>query len=286
MSRFLPKDFDPKRPVALIAGRGRYPELLLERLRAAGLAVRLVAFEGETAPELEAKFSPGEVRRIKVGQLGHMIDALKEFAAGSAVMAGQISPRKLFKGLHPDLKAVMIMATLKERNAETIFGAIAREVGKAGVLQLDARVFLDDQLATPGCMTGGGWFGSGIDDDSLAHGVRIARECARLDIGQGVVVARGTVVAVEAFEGTDKMLRRCADYGAEDMLFVKTVKPAQDYRFDVPCFGLLTLESLAAGGIRRAALEAGSVLMLDRAAVIARAKALGITLYGFDAAKV
>ena len=285
MSRFLPKDFDPKRPVALIAGRGRYPELLLERLRAAGLVVRLVAFEGETAPELEAKFSAGEVRRIKVGQLGHMIDALKDFGAGSAVMAGQISPRKLFKGLHPDLKAVMIMATLKERNAETIFGAIAREVEKIGVLQLDARVFLDDQLAAPGCMTGG-WFGSGVDDDSLAHGVRIARECARLDIGQGVVVARGTVVAVEAFEGTDKMLRRCADYGAEDMLFVKTVKPAQDYRFDVPCFGLLTLESLAAGGIRRAALEAGSVLMLDRAAVIARAKALGITLYGFDAAKV
>ncbi len=284
MSRFLPKDFDAKRPVALIAGRGRYPELLLERLRAAGLGVRLVAFEGETAPELEAKFAAGEVRRIKVGQLGHMIDALKDFGAGSAVMAGQISPRKLFKGLHPDLKAVMIMATLKERNAETIFGAIAREVQKAGVLQLDARVFLDDQLAAPGCMTGG-WFGSGIDDDSLAHGVRIARECARLDIGQGVVVARGTVVAVEAFEGTDKMLRRCADYGAEDMLFVKTVKPAQDYRFDVPCFGLLTLESLAAGGIRRAALEAGSVLMLDRAEVVARAKALGITLYGFDATK-
>lgn len=284
MSRFLPKDFDAKRPVALIAGRGRYPELLLERLRAAGLGVRLVAFEGETAPELEAKFAAGEVRRIKVGQLGHMIDALKDFGAGSAVMAGQISPRKLFKGLHPDLKAVMIMATLKERNAETIFGAIAREVQKAGVLQLDARVFLDDQMAAPGCMTGG-WFGSGIDDDSLAHGVRIARECARLDIGQGVVVARGTVVAVEAFEGTDKMLRRCADYGAEDMLFVKTVKPAQDYRFDVPCFGLLTLESLAAGGIRQAALEAGSVLMLDRAEVVARAKALGITLYGFDAPK-
>lgn len=280
MSRFLPKDFDAKRPVALIAGRGRYPELLLERLRAAGLAVRLVAFEDETAPELEARFAASEVRRIRVGQLGHMLDALKDFGAGSAVMAGQISPRKLFKGLHPDVKAVMIMATLKERNAESIFGAIAREVGKIGVHQLDARVFLDDQLATPGCMTG---WRSGVDDDALAHGVRIARECARLDIGQGVVVARGTVVAVEAFEGTDKMLRRCADYGAEDMLFVKTVKPGQDYRFDVPCFGPLTLESLAAGGVRKAALEAGAVLILDRERVVARARELGITLLGFEA---
>lgn len=284
-SRFLPADFDPTRPVAVIAGRGTYPVLTIEALRRAGIPVRIIAFEDETDPALAASFPEAHRATIKVGQLGAMLKALKRFEAAACIMAGQVSPKRLFRGLHPDLKALTILWSLKERNAETIFGAIAREVGKAGVLQLDARVFLDDQLAAPGCMTGG-WFGSGVDDDSLAHGVRIARECARLDIGQGVVVARGTVVAVEAFEGTDKMLRRCADYGAEDMLFVKTVKPAQDYRFDVPCFGLLTLESLAAGGIRQAALEAGSVLMLDRAAVIARAKALGITLYGFDAAKV
>lgn len=278
MSRFLPAGFDAKRPVAIIAGRGRYPELLLERMRAAGWKVVLIAFDGETSPELEASFAPADRRKIKVGQLGHMLDALREMGAGYAVMAGQISPRRLFKGLHPDLKAVMIMATLKEKNAESIFGALAREIEKIGVTQLDARVLLDDQLATPGCMTG---WRSGIDDDTLALGVRIAKESARLDIGQGVVVAGGTVVAVEAFEGTDRMLRRCADYGAEDMVFVKTVKTRQDYRFDVPCFGLLTLESLEAGGIRKVALESGAVLLLDKEAVVARAKQLGITLHGF-----
>lgn len=278
MSKFLPADFNPAKPVTLIAGKGRYPELTLERLRAANLDTRLVAFEGETEAALIARFPAEHVARIKVGQLGHLLDALKAQRAGAAIMAGQITPRRLFKGLTPDLKAVAILATLKEKNAESIFGALAREIEKIGVRQLDARVFLDDQLASAGCMTG--WF-SGIDDDTLALGVRIAKESARLDIGQGVVVAGGTVVAVEAFEGTDKMLRRCADLGAEDMVFVKTVKPRQDYRFDVPCLGVKTLESLAAGGVMKAAVEAGAVLLLDKPAVIARAKELGITLFGY-----
>lgn len=278
MSKYLPADFDATKPVTLIAGKGRYPELTLERLRAAKLQTRLIAFEGETADSLVAQFPAEHVVRIKVGQLGHMLDALKAQKAGSAIMAGQITPRRLFKGLTPDFKAVTILATLKEKNAESIFGALAREIEKIGVRQLDARAFLDDQLATAGCMTG---WRSGIDDDTLAFGIRIAKESARLDIGQGVVVAGGTVVAVEAFEGTDKMLRRCADLGAENMVFVKTVKPRQDYRFDVPCLGLLTLESLAAGGVTKAAVEVGSVLLLDKDAVIAKAKALGITLYGY-----
>lgn len=280
MSKFLPADFDPAKPVTLIAGKGRYPELTLERLRAAKLQTRLIAFEDETEAALIAQFPPEHVVRIKVGQLGHMLDGLKAQKAGAAIMAGQITPRRLFKGLTPDLKAVTILATLKEKNAESIFGALAKEVEKIGVRQLDARAFLDDQLAESGCMTG--WF-SGIDDDTLALGIRIAKESARLDIGQGVVVAGGTVVAVEAFEGTDKMLRRCADLGADDMVFVKTVKPRQDYRFDVPCVGVKTLESLAAGGVRKCAVEAGAVLLLDKPVVIAKAKELGITLFGYKA---
>ncbi len=283
ISRFLPENFDPTRPVVVLAGKGRYPEMTIERLRAEKIPVKLVAFEDETSPELVATFAPEDAVWIKVGQIGHMLDALKNFRAGYAIMAGQITPRRLFKGLTPDLKAVMIMATLKEKNAESIFGALAREVEKIGVRQLDARVFMDDQLAVAGNMTGGRLFGTGIDSDSLAHGVRIAKEMARLDVGQGVVVNAGTVIAVEAFEGTDKMLRRCKDCGATEMLFVKTVKPAQDYRFDVPCFGLRTLESMAEGGIKQAALEAGDVLILEKEEVLKRAKELGIALYGYEA---
>jgi DUF1009 family protein len=278
ISRFLPSDFFPERVVVVLAGKGRYPELTIERLRAAQIPVRLVACVDETSPALVGTFPKEDVVWIKVGQLGHLLDALKRFNAGYSIMAGQITPRRLFNGLTPDLKAVLILASLKEKNAESIFGALAGEIVKAGVLPLDARAFLDDQLATPGCMTG---WRSGISADTLEYGVRIAKEIARLNIGQGVVVSGGTTIAVEAFEGTDKMLRRCAEIGAKEPVFVKTVKPAQDYRFDVPCFGLTTLESMAEGGIRHAALEAGNVILLEREKVLCRAKELGIVLHGY-----
>jgi len=121
-----------------------------------------------------------------------------------------------------------------------------------------------------------------IEPDYVEHGIHIARECARLDIGQGCVVRKGTVLAVEAFEGTDDMLRRAGAFKTDGTLFVKTVKTAQDYRFDVPCFGQRTLEAMRDAGISAAALEANRVIILDRPAVLAQAKTWGIHLLGFE----
>jgi len=89
------------------------------------------------------------------------------------------------------------------------------------------------------------------------------------------------VLAVEAFEGTDEMLRRAGGFKTDDALFVKTVKAKQDFRFDVPVFGLRTLETMRAAHLEAAALEAGKVLILDRAAVIAQAKEWKIEITGF-----
>ncbi len=279
ISRFLPPDFSPGRPIAVIAGRGRYPILTVERIRAHGLEAKLIAFEGETEDSLLDSFDPADRAVIKVGQLGHMLKALKRNGSAYVVMAGQITPRKLFKGLHPDLKAITILASLKERNAETIFGAIAREIADIGVHQLDARVFLDDQLADTGCMTGGTFK---VETDVLEHGIHIAREVARLGIGQGVVVNRGTVLAVEAFEGTDPMLRRAGTFTAPSPLFVKTIKPGQDFRFDVPVFGTRTLDVMDEANIRSAAVEAHNTLILDKPLVLEYARKLKIQLYGFS----
>jgi DUF1009 family protein len=278
LSAYLPAGFDPARPLVLIAGQGLYPVLIARAARAAGIPVRLVAFEEETRPDLVESFPESERRTLLVGQLGRMLKALREFDAGYALMAGQITPRRLFKGLHPDLKAAQILLTLKRRNAETIFGAIAREIETAGVTLLDARAFIDDQLATVGCMTGRSF---PIDDEYVRHGIHIARESARLDIGQGCVVRKGTVLAVEAFEGTDEMLRRAGGFKTDGALFVKTVKAGQDYRFDVPCFGLRTLETMREAGLTAAALEARGVIMIDREAVINQARNWGIHLLGF-----
>jgi DUF1009 family protein len=278
-SAYLPDSFDPGLPVALIAGQGLYPRLVAESARRAGVPLRLIAFEGETAPELVASFPEGHRHSVHVGQVGRTLRLLKDSGAGYALMAGQVTPRRLFSGLKPDLKAARILLSLKRRNAETIFGAVAKEIEALGIRLLDARAFLDDQLASPGCMTGGRF---PIGRESIEHGVHIARECARLDIGQGCVVRKGTVLAVEAFEGTDEMLARAGSMKADEMLFVKTVKGRQDYRFDVPCFGMRTLEAMRDAGIRAAALKSMGVIILDKDAVLEKARSWGISLLGFD----
>jgi DUF1009 family protein len=278
VSAFLPADFDPSRPIALIAGQGLYPALVAQSIRRAGLRVRLIAFTDETSAELVASFPPDERREALVGQVGKTLKYLRELGVGTAIMAGQITPRRLFHGLHPDLKAATLLLSLKRRNAETIFGAIAKEIEALGVRLLDARSFLDDHLASAGCMTGRSF---PIDAEVLEHGVLIARECARLDIGQACVVRKGTVLAVEAFEGTDEMIQRAGSFSVDKALLVKTVKAVQDYRFDVPCFGARTLEALRAAKIEAAALEAGKVIILDKPAVVAQARDWGISLYGF-----
>src|SRR5690606_24378673 len=85
LSAFLPSSFDPQRPVALIAGQGLYPVLTARAIRAAGIPLRLIAFEEETPPELYASFAERDRRRILVGQLGKMLKALQEFDAGYAL---------------------------------------------------------------------------------------------------------------------------------------------------------------------------------------------------------
>ena len=278
ISAYLPEAFDPKLPVALIAGQGLYPQLVARSARKAGVPVRLIAFEGETAPALVASFPEADRHTVHVGQVGKTLKLLKEFGAGYALMAGQVTPRRLFDGLRPDLKAAQILLSLKRRNAETIFGAIAKEIEALGITLLDARAFMDEELAEPGCMTGGRF---PIEKEYLEHGIHIAKESARLDIGQGCVVRKGTVLAVEAFEGTDEMLRRAGGLKADETLFVKTVKGRQDFRFDVPCFGMLTLETMRAVGIHAAALEARGVIILDKATVLEKARSWKIALLGF-----
>jgi len=276
-SKFLPADFTP-RPIGLLAGKGRYPLLAAERIRAADLPLRLIGFDGETEDRLTDSFPASERASVNVGQLGKMLKALRKLDCGYALMAGQITPKRLFHGLHPDLKALTLLNKLKTRNAETIFGTIASEIEGAGIRMLDARAFLDDQIAGAGLMTGGKL---AVEMDHLRHGVRIAKGIADLDIGQGCVVRKGTVLAVEAYEGTDPMLKRAGGFKTDGLVFVKTIKRRQDFRFDVPVFGSRTLEVMDEAGIRTAALEAGGVLMLDKDAILQQARSLNISLYGY-----
>lgn len=278
ISRFLPKNFDKSKGVAIIAGKGLYPKLVNRSLKKLDIPGYLVAFEDETEEDLWADFPDNRKVRIKVGQLGHLLKALKKLGVGYAIMAGQITPRRLFKGLHPDLKATLLLAKLKTRNAETIFGAIVNEIEKMGVTMLDARAFLDDQLADLGVMVGK----LGIKWEDIEHAVGIAKQMAKLDIGQSIVARKGTILAVEAFEGTDVMIKRAGDMEASEAFLIKTAKVNQDMRFDIPVFGMKTLEVMANAGILIAGLEAGKTIILEKEKVLLEAKRRKITLFGYE----
>ncbi len=280
LSRFLPAGFDLSAPTTLIAGRGSYPRLMARRLRAAGIDLSLIALKGETPDDVFGDFESERRKQIKIGQIGKLTRTLRGFGSRHVVMVGQIQPNRLFGGIHPDLRAIRILASLKERNAATIFGAIVSEIESAGCTVLDARAFLDRDLSEEGMMTPGEQV---CDREHLDHGIHIARECARLHIGQGVLVRKGTVLAVEAFEGTDEMLKRGGAFKTDRKIFVKIPHPDHDFRFDVPVFGINTVDTMKSAGVRTAALAADQTVILDKAKVLQEAARAGIEILGFRA---
>jgi DUF1009 family protein len=206
---------------------------------------------------------------IRVGQLNRLLKFFHEQKVHHAMMAGQIAPKNLFD-LRPDAKALLLLAKLKQRNAESIFVAIADELAKIDVDLLPATTFLEDSLASAGLIAGPKLSRSEQDDVDL--GWRIAKEIARLDVGQTVIVKNATIVAVEAFEGTNETIKRGGALARKDAVMVKVAKPSQDMRFDVPVIGVETVRIATDAKLRVIAVEAGKTLLLERDAIADLAK--------------
>jgi len=246
----------------LIAGSRSLPLLFARQARSLGVKRLIaVAFENETDPQLASLVD--QITWIKVGQLSKMIAALTDHGVSQCVMLGQIAPRNLFD-VRPDLRAMGLLLRLKERNAHTIFTAIADELKNDGVELIDAAPWLQPLMPGPGF--GLGPKPSAEQEADVQFGLRIAKEISRLEIGQLVVVKNGTVLAVEGFEGTDKCLARGGALAGKEggAVAVKVARENHDMRFDVPCVGPQTVEICAAARISVLALEAGKTLLLEQ----------------------
>ncbi|WCJ58578.1 UDP-2,3-diacylglucosamine diphosphatase LpxI [Fontisphaera persica] len=262
--------------LGIIAGNRQLPLVLAREARAAGIRrLVAVAFEGETQPALAELVD--EVEWLRVGQLGKMLEAFTRRGVRHCVMVGQIAPKNLFD-LRPDWRAMTLLMRLKEKNAHTIFGAIAEELAREGVQLIEATPWLQSLIPQPGHIAGPEVSATQAGDVAFGH--RMAREIARLDIGQTVVVKGGTVLAVEGFEGTDACLARGGDLAGKDggAVAVKVAKAHHDFRFDIPCAGPQTLEVCAAHGVAVLAVEAGRSLLLERAEMEALAARRKISL--------
>jgi DUF1009 family protein len=250
--------------IALIAGNGIYPETFVAAARKAGVKKLVAAaFTNETKPELADKVDA--IEWFRVGQLGKMISFFKKQGVTQTVMVGQIAPKNLFD-LRPDFRTLIMMAKLKQRNAETLFGGIANELAKDGITLLPATTFLEELMPGAGHVSGPQIKKRRQED--AEYGFKIAKESSRLDIGQTVVVKNGTVLAVEAFEGTNEAVKRGGALGRGGATMVKVSKPDQDMRFDVPVVGPDTIRTAAGAGVDLIAVEAGKTLLLGRDEVL------------------
>jgi DUF1009 family protein len=250
--------------LGIIAGNGVYPRLLAAAARQGGVRkIVAAAFSDETDPALAKDVDA--IEWMRVGQLNRLLKFFQEQKIHHAIMAGQIAPKNLFD-LRPDWKALLVLAKLKRRNAESIFSAIADELAKVGVELLPATRFLEHCLAQPGLIAGPKISRREEDDVDLAW--KVAKEIARLDIGQTVIVKNGTVLAVEGFDGTNETIKRGGRLARKAAIMIKVAKPDQDMRFDVPVIGLETIHMAAESKLRVIAIEAGKTLLLEREAIV------------------
>ena len=265
-------------PIALIAGNGVYPQTFVTAARKAGVKKLVVAaFVDETRPELAQEVEA--IEWLRVGQLSKMIQFFTRHEVKHAVMVGQIAPKNLFD-LRPDLRLLVMLAKLKQRNAETLFGAIGNEMKKDGIELLPATTFLKEFMPGAGHIAGPSPKKRRWED--AEYGFSIAKATSKLDIGQTVVVKNGTVLAVEAFEGTNEAVKRGGALGKGKATLVKVSKPNQDMRFDVPVIGPDTISAAAAAGVDVIAIEASMTLILEQSEVFRRCNELKVTLLAVE----
>lgn len=265
--------------LVIIAGKGVYPRELARSARAEGVRrICVLAFKGETNPLIRSLVD--EFKWVPVGNLGRFLQTLNDFGAPLAVMAGQITPTALFR-LRPDKAMLQLLSRLDRRNAETIFGAVGEEMEKIGVSLQPASIFMRSSMPSAGVLTRRAPDEREMED--IRFGLEVATTTSGLDIGQTVVVKEGTVIAVEAFEGTDKTILRAGKLSGPGAVVVKIAKRGHDMRFDIPVIGMRSLRSFKRAGISTLACEAGRTIILEREKVLQRADKMGLAIAAVDA---
>ncbi len=272
-------------PLGLIAGLGQLPVQVVAATEARGQSVFVVRLKGFVEPALDD--APGEI--IGVAEVGKILKTLKQAGCKDVCFCG-IVKRPDFSALKPDIRGMALLPKVI---------AAARK-GDDALLRLLVNTFEAEGFKVIGADEAGGNLKAGegllagakpseANMADLKKAAHIAGEAGRLDIGQGAIVCDGLVLCVEAQEGTDAMLRRCAELEpaligsatSRRGVLVKRPKPIQERRIDLPAIGVKTVEGAAEAGLAGIGYEADGAILLDEANVRKRAEALGVFLYGF-----
>ena len=260
--------------IGLIAGSGQFPILFAAAAVKHDLSIYTAAYVNEANPEL-AKLSQ-EIEWLHLGQVKRLIRFFKKNQVRQAVMLGAVRKTRLFTDVKPDMKAIAIIAGMRHTHDDAIMRAFADSLEKEGITIEPSTLLVPELLAPKGVWTTRK--PSRTEKNDINLGLSIAREIGRLDIGQSVVVGGGSILAVEAIEGTDETIKRGGLFGKGEAVLVKICKPNQDFRFDVPSVGIKTIEIMAEFNVRALAIEADRTIVFDRSEMIRLANKNGIAI--------
>jgi DUF1009 family protein len=263
-------------PIGLIAGNGAFPVEFARAVRASGRDVVVVAHEGETDRKISSVAS--DVTWIKLGQVGRIIEVLKQRRVAEAVMLGGITKASFFAGARPDMLGLRLLASVAVRSDDNLLRTIAKAFEDEGIRVVSSTPYLTSLTAPKGVF--GRHQPSAEELADVEYGFTLAKNLGRFDVGQSVVVKERVALALEAIEGTDACIKRGATLGKSDTIVVKVVKPNQDHRFDLPAAGPRTVEVCREHKVRVLAVEAGGTLLMDRERMVTLADKAGIVLIG------
>ena len=261
------------RRLAVIAGNGHFPFLVLEAAREQGIDPVVFAIREEASGDLAKQAST--VHWLSLGELAKLFQLLESERVGRVLLAGQVKHVQLYSSIPPDGVVRGALESLDRKNTDALIGAFVQMLEAQGIQVVDSTLFLKPLLPEAGTLTR-----RELDPHEAAdveYGHEIARTLAALDIGQTVVVADRACVAVEAMEGTDATIERAARLGNGRKLTVVKVSKG-DMRFDVPVIGFATIQVMDRSNARALAIDAGKTLLFERQRLIEEADRCGIAI--------
>ncbi|MCH7814263.1 MAG: UDP-2,3-diacylglucosamine diphosphatase LpxI [Planctomycetes bacterium] len=269
--------------IAIIAGAGRFPFLVARGARLAGCRVDIIGLRGLADPELRSVAD--RFRWTGMVRLGHWIRTLRRWDDRRAILAGSVRKTEMYGRWRllrylPDWTSLRLwFFTVPDKRNDTLLRAVADELGRHGITLENCVQYCAEDMAGEGVLTRRQPSTSQRAD--LEFGWRVAKELGRLDIGQAVAVKETEIIAVEAIEGTDRMIERAGQLcRSGGWSLIKVAKPNQDLRFDVPTVGADTIANLKRCGATMLVVEAGQTLVVDRAETIQAAERAGIIIVG------
>ncbi len=272
-------------PIGLIAGQGRLPILTARGMKAAGKRVCAVGLAGQYEPELPDLCD--RFKRVGILRLGQWARALKRMGAREAVMIGRVDKARLMHSPMRFLHAIPDLRTLRvwyrdlrhDHRSPAVLAAVARELQTCGVTLIDSTAHIQDQMATDGVMTRKTPSDAARAD--IAFAWPILEQTLDLHIGQAIAVREHDIVAVEAVEGTDRMIQRAGELCPRGgWTLLKSAPRDHDKRADVPTVGERTIRNAAEAGCACIAVGAGEVILVDKEKTLALADELSIAIIG------